>query len=94
MPSSRFLEDGSYVRLKNLQLGYSIPDKLTKVIGLSKARVYVSGTNLLTFTKYSGLDPEMTVSNNSQSEGDGAAGIDWGTYPSAMTIMFGLDITF
>jgi len=94
MPSSRFLEDGSYLRLKNLQIGYSIPDKVIKVIGLSKARVYASGTNLLTLTKYSGLDPEMTVSNNSQSEGDGAAGIDWGTYPSAMTIMLGLDITF
>jgi len=94
MPSSRFLEDGSYLRLKNLQFGYSIPDKLIKVIGLSKARIYASGTNLLTLTKYSGLDPEMTVSNNSQGEGDGAAGIDWGTYPPAMTIMLGIDITF
>jgi TonB-linked SusC/RagA family outer membrane protein len=94
MPSSRFLEDGSYMRLKNLQLGYSIPEKVIKAIGLSKARVYASGTNLLTLTRYSGLDPEMTVSNNSQGEGDGAAGIDWGTYPPAMTIMLGLDITF
>jgi len=94
MPSSRFLEDGSYVRLKNLQVGYSIPEKILKVTGLSKTRFYVSCTNLLTLTKYSGLDPEMTVSNNSTSEGDGAAGIDWGTYPSAMTIMFGIDITF
>ena len=94
MPSSRFLEDGSYLRLKNLQLGYSIPEKLIKVTGLTKARVYASGTNLLTFTKYSGLDPEMTVSDNSKGEGDGAAGIDWGTYPSSMTIMFGIDITF
>jgi hypothetical protein len=54
----------------------------------------VSGTNLLTFTKYSGLDPEMTVSDNSKSEGDQASGIDWGTYPSAMTIMFGVNINF
>ncbi len=94
IPSSRFLEDGSYLRLKNLQLGYSIPEKTIKGIGLSKARLYLSGTNLLTLTKYSGLDPEMTVSNNSRNEGDGAAGIDWGTYPPAMTIMFGIDITF
>jgi len=93
-PSSRFLEDGSYLRLKNLQIGYSIPEKPLKFIGLSKVRVYASGTNLLTLTKYTGLDPEMTVSNNSKSEGDLAAGIDWGTYPSAMTIMFGIDITF
>lgn len=92
--SSRFLEDGSYVRLKNLQLGYSISEKILKKIGLSQTRIYASGTNLLTLTKYSGLDPEMTVSDNSKNEGDRAAGIDWGTYPSAMTIMLGLDITF
>lgn len=94
MPSSRFLEDGAYLRLKNLQFGYTIPDKILKVIGLSQARIYASGTNLLTLTKYSGLDPEMTVSDNSKNEGDRAAGIDWGTYPSAMTFMLGLDITF
>ncbi|MBI9066766.1 MAG: TonB-dependent receptor [Salinivirgaceae bacterium] len=93
-PSSRFLEDGSYLRLKNLQFGYTIPENTSKVVGLSKARVYVSGTNLFTLTKYSGLDPEMTVSNNSSSEGDRASGIDWGTYPSAMTFMLGIDITF
>ncbi len=93
-PSSRFLEDGSYVRLKNLQLGYTLPADKLKVIGLAQTRLYVSGTNLLTLTKYSGLDPEMTVSDNSTAEGDRAAGIDWGTYPSAMTLMFGIDITF
>jgi len=65
-----------------------------KKIGLSQTRLYVSGTNLLTLTKYSGLDPEMTVSDNSRNEGDRAAGIDWGTYPSAMTVMLGIDITF
>ncbi len=93
-PSSRFLEDGSYMRLKNLQLGYTIPEKALKKIGITLARVYISGTNLLTLTRYPGLDPEMTVSDNSKSEGDRAAGIDWGTYPSAMTFMFGIDITF
>ncbi len=93
-PSSRFLEDGSYLRLKNLQFGYTIPENVLQVTGLNNARIYVSGTNLLTFTKYPGLDPEMTVSDNSKGEGDRADGIDWGTYPSAMTIMFGIDITF
>lgn len=93
-PSSRFLEDGSYIRLKNLQFGYTIPEKILKITGLSKARVYVSGTNLYTLTGYTGLDPEMTVSDNSKNEGDRSAGIDWGTYPSAMTLMFGIDITF
>jgi hypothetical protein len=93
-PSSRFLEDGSYLRLKNLQLGYTLPERIIKTLRLTQARVYLSGTNLLTLTAYSGLDPEMTVSDNSRSEGDRAAGIDWGTYPSAMSVMLGLDITF
>jgi TonB-linked SusC/RagA family outer membrane protein len=93
-PSSRFLEDGSYLRLKNLQIGYSIPEKVLKMAKISRTRIFVSGTNLLTLTKFSGLDPEMTVSDNSKNEGDLAKGIDWGTYPSAMTFMFGIDITF
>jgi TonB-linked SusC/RagA family outer membrane protein len=93
-PSSRFLEDGSYLRLKNVQLGYTIPEKSLKIIGSSQARIYLSATNLFTLTRYPGLDPEMTVSDNSKNEGDNAAGIDWGTYPSAMTVMFGVDITF
>ncbi|OJX91340.1 MAG: SusC/RagA family TonB-linked outer membrane protein [Paludibacter sp. 47-17] len=90
--SSRFLEDGSYLRLKNLQLGYSLPG--TKKYGIDNLRVYLSGTNLLTFTGYSGLDPEMTVSTNSAGEGDLANGIDWGTYPVAMTFTFGINLTF
>ena len=90
--SSRFLEDGSYLRLKNLQLGYTIPN--TKKLKIQSIRAYVAATNLLTFTKYSGLDPEMTVSTNSASEGDRSNGIDWGTYPTAITYTFGLNITF
>jgi len=90
--SSRFLEDGSYLRLKNLQFGYTIPN--TKKIKIQSIRAYVAATNLLTFTKYSGLDPEMTVSANSAGEGDRANGIDWGTYPTAITYTFGLNITF
>ncbi len=93
-PSSRFLEDGSYLRVKNVQLGYTLPRKTVNIIGMERARIYISGTNLLTFTKYSGLDPEMTVSDNSRNEGDLAGGIDWGTYPSAMTIMLGVNINF
>lgn len=90
--SSRFLEDGSYFRLKNLQVGYSLPG--TKKYGIDNLRVYLSGTNLLTLTGYSGLDPEMTVSTNSANEGDLANGIDWGTYPVAMTFTFGINLTF
>jgi TonB-linked SusC/RagA family outer membrane protein len=93
-PSSRFLEDGSYLRLKNVQLGYTLPKKILNNIGIGNARFYVSATNLFTLTKYSGLDPEMTVSDNSRGEGDIANGIDWGTYPSAMTFMVGVNINF
>ena len=89
--STRFLEDGSYFRLKNLQLGYTIPN--TKKWYIDKLRVFVAGTNLFTITGYSGLDPEMTVSTNSASEGDIANGIDWGTYPVAKSFTFGLNIT-
>lgn len=90
--SSRFLEDGSYFRLKNLQLGYTIPGM--KKIGIENLRCFVAGTNLFTLTGYSGLDPEMTVSTNSAAEGDMANGIDWGTYPVAMTFTFGINLTF
>lgn len=90
--SSRFLEDGSYFRLKNLQLGYTIPK--TKKLGIENLRCYIAATNLFTLTQFSGLDPEMTVSTNSTSEGDMASGIDWGTYPVAMTFTFGINLTF
>ncbi len=90
--SSRFLEDGSYYRLKNLQFGYTIPN--SKKLKIETIRLYVAATNLLTITGYSGLDPEMTVSTNSASEGDRANGIDWGTYPVAKSYTFGLNITF
>lgn len=96
-PSTRFLEDGAYTRLKNLQLGYTLPGKLTKKLGSTGVRVYVSGQNLLTFTKYPGLDPEQQSSdnlNNEQFKGDVAVGIDWGTYPSARTYTVGLNVSF
>ena len=57
-------------------------------------RIYFSGTNLLTFTKYAGMDPEMTTSDNARSEGDRAAGMDWGTYPSAKSYNMGVNLTF
>ena len=89
--STRFLEDGSYLRLKNLQLGYTFKNGK---LGVERLRLYLAATNLLTFTKYSGSDPEMTVSANSTSEGDRANGIDWGTYPSSRTFTIGANLTF
>lgn len=90
--STRFLEDGSYVRLKNIQLGYTVPN--TRKFRFQSVRLYVAATNLLTFTGYTGFDPEMTVSTNSASQGDLANGIDWGTYPVAKNYTFGLNISF
>ncbi len=82
-PSNRYLEDGSYLRLKNLTLGYSLPDKYARKVHLKGLRVYVEGTNLFTLTSYTGFDPEVGVSS-----------IDWGTYPVTRTVSLGVDIKF
>lgn len=97
IPSSRFLEDGSYVRLKNLQIGYNLPQKIVNRWHIKNLRIYLTGQNLWTLTKYSGLDPEMNTSDNLNREkygGDVAAGIDWGTYPSARSYIFGVNLNF
>ncbi|MDD4968996.1 MAG: TonB-dependent receptor [Paludibacter sp.] len=77
--SDRFLEDGSYLRLKNAQIGYNLPKKILAPAKIESCRLYVSGTNLLTFTKYTGYDPEASYS-----------GVDRGNYPQAVTILFGV----
>jgi len=92
--SSRFLEDGSYTRLKNIQFGYSLAPDLLKRYGLTAVRFYFSGTNLLTLTPYAGMDPEMTVSDNAKGDSNNANGMDWGTFPAAKTYNFGVNITF
>jgi TonB-linked SusC/RagA family outer membrane protein len=96
-PSSRFLEDASYCRLKNLQIGYTIPKKLTNRLHIKGLRFYITGSNLVTITKYTGLDPEMHISNNVKTEqypSDVAAGIDWGTYPYAKSYIIGANLNF
>ncbi|MCU4165883.1 SusC/RagA family TonB-linked outer membrane protein [Carboxylicivirga caseinilyticus] len=82
-PSDRFIEDGSYIRLKSVVLGYSFPKKWIEKAGMSSARLYVSGTNLLTFTSYSGFDPEVGIN-----------GIDNSTYPLTRTVSVGANISF
>ncbi len=96
-PSSRFLADASYCRLKNVQIGYNIPKKLVNKLHVKGVRFYMTGTNLITITKYPGLDPEMHPSNNVNVEkypSDVAAGIDWGTYPSAKSYIIGANLNF
>ena len=81
--SSRFVEDASYLRLKYLQIGYTIPKSITKKIDVERLRFYIGGSNLFTFTKYKGFDPE--VGNN---------GMDYGNFPQARTILCGLSMNF
>ncbi|HLT94821.1 MAG TPA: hypothetical protein VKZ56_09690, partial [Membranihabitans sp.] len=85
--SDRFVEDGSYARLKNVALGYYLPAKYLTKLRLSKVKVYASAANLLTFTKYNGLDPEIGTIGGLE------IGIDRGFYPQARTFMVGLNIT-
>ena len=85
--SSQFLQDGSYVRLKNINLSYLLSKKL---IGFADLRISISGQNLITITKYKGYDPEADTMGNS----DAAAGIDLGAYPNPKTYTIGLNAKF
>ena len=86
--SDLYIEDGSYVRLKNIQIGYSLPNGILNKVGAEKWRFYISGENLLTLTNYTGVDPEI----GAQSSFD--IGIDRGVYPQASTVRFGTSLTF
>ncbi|WP_420321285.1 SusC/RagA family TonB-linked outer membrane protein [Flagellimonas sp.] len=88
--SSRWIEDGSYFRIKNITLGYTFPSDFINKLGISSCRVYATGTNLLTITDYSGYDPE---SNNSEGS-DTFAGIDLASYPSQKQYTLGIDVKF
>jgi len=87
--SDRFVEDGSYLRLKNVQLGYSLPKNLLERIGFDKFRVYVSGQNMFTFTRYTGMDPEIGSYGGALE-----AGIDRGFYPQARVLLGGINVIF
>lgn len=96
-PSSYYVEDGSYTRLRTLQLGYTFPRKMfnNKV---DKLRVYVQGQNLFTLTKYSGIDPALSTvnvaNNNSAANNNLLNGYDFGNYPSSKIVMFGVSANF
>ncbi|TDW97483.1 SusC/RagA family TonB-linked outer membrane protein [Dinghuibacter silviterrae] len=88
--SSRFVEDGSYIRLKNVTLGYSIPMSRLRRFKVSSFRVYISGQNLLMITSYSGFDPE----SQNQSVKNSQLGIDWAVQPQPRTLLAGLSVNF
>jgi len=85
--STRFLEDGDYLRLKTLQLGYTLSSNVFKKTFVDRARIFVTGQNLFTITKYSGLDPE--VGGNVLSRG-----IDLNLYPKYKSLITGVQISF
>ena len=86
--SSYYVEDGSFLRLRNVQIGYSLPTKWIKHIKMERCRIYVAANNLVTLTKYRGYDPDVG------SGGVLSAGVDYGIYPQARTIMGGVQIKF
>lgn len=85
--SDLYVYDGSYLRLKNIQLGYTLPQHLTKKVFISSLRLYIAAENLFTFTKYHGFDPEI-------SSGGTSLGIDYGVYPQARTWTIGANLSF
>lgn len=84
----RFLEDGSYLRLKNIQIGYTFPEKWLKKLSISRLRAYVGGSNLLTITKYKGYDPDIICTDVF------GQGNDTGQYPSTRQLNVGLQVSF
>ncbi|MDZ4708297.1 MAG: TonB-dependent receptor [Saprospiraceae bacterium] len=92
--STYFIEDGSYLRIKNIQLTYSVPNLLTKRIGISNAQIYIQGQNLFTFTPYTGLDPDINLRRSDLDNQDIHMGIDEGAYPVAKSFLVGARLTF
>ena len=93
-PNSYYVEDASFLRLKNLVLGYTFPKKWLKKWTISNLRIYVQAENLLTITGYSGLDPEYT--NAEVGGGNGAdlrRGVDMGGWPTTKRFLFGINFT-
>lgn len=89
VPSSVWVENGSFLKLKNLTVGYTLPSALINKVSLTKVRVYVSSQNLFTITKYSGLDPEIGIQGGNATQN----GIDNGTYPGSRFFTLGLNVT-
>jgi TonB-dependent starch-binding outer membrane protein SusC len=85
VPNSYYIEDGSYLKMKNIQLGYSLPTTLLDRVSIKSLRVYVQAVNLFTITKYSGLDPEIAGEDRN-------FGVDYGNYPNVKQFIFGVNL--
>lgn len=87
--STRFVEDGSFIRCKNISIGYDFPSNLLNKLKLSSARIYLSGQNLWTLTNYSGVDPEVAYKSNNTN-----LGLDFGSYPNPKSYTLGISLGF
>jgi hypothetical protein len=95
LPSTRFIQDGSFLRLRSVTLGYNLPESLTTRVKMKSARVYVRGTNLVTLTDFTGYSPEVSGYNRDGSGGNVIdSGIDNGIYPVPSIYSAGLNVTF
>ncbi len=92
--SSEFIEDASYLRFQNLTIGYSLPKAWIKKIGLTKARIYFTGTNLFCLDNYSGLDPDVNTKSSGDESGFPTPNYDYNSYPKARTYTFGVNLSF
>ncbi|WGH76929.1 TonB-dependent receptor [Tenacibaculum tangerinum] len=93
--STRFIEDGSYLRFKTITLSYDLPQNVLEQLGLSSLKIYGTGENIFTFTNYSGFDPEVSAFGGSSTEASNVAqGVDFGTYPQTRNLIFGVNLTF
>jgi hypothetical protein len=88
--SDRWIESGSYLRIRNVELAYALPKSLLSRLHLNDSRIFISGQNLATFTKYKGLDPDIVGATNVNLE----PGVDVGNYPSSRILSMGLNIGF
>ena len=95
--SSRFVEDGSFIRLKNISLGYTLPASFTEKLKMEKIYLALSGQNLLTFTNYSGLDPEVNFfggSGTNNLASNTVRGFDFGNFPTVRSFTINLNLKF
>ncbi|WP_083692303.1 TonB-dependent receptor [Seonamhaeicola sp. S2-3] len=92
--NSRFVFDGTYVRLKNLVFGYNLPENITEKLGMNKVRFSLSGQNLLTITDYPGTDPEVSYKASGSQNANVNQGFDYGNYPNIESITFSINLKF
>ena len=94
--STRYLEDGSFLRVRNVAFGYNLPARVTQKINFDKVRIYVSGQNLLTFTNYPGFDPEVnSLSAGASTQANNVSmGVDFFTAPQMRSLICGIEVNF